>query len=1010
MPLAKQWYFPYLATYMLISGLALMLLGVTVMLGWQLQNIALVQISPDYAPMKFNTALCFSLCGIGIMALHRNNRMSAICGILTALIGLTTGLQYLFEMNTGLDVLFAQPFTTTRSAYPGRMSPLTCFSLTMAGFSLMLLACWRIKKYTEIASAFLASLVLAIGIIALVGYAIGVDESYGWGKVMHIALHTSVGYVVLGTALIIGSFRKSNSLPLWGMLPALTCLTAISIGIWQGIISHEDGVFRDEIVNEAQHIKYITENHLREVFTALDRMASRWEVSGGTPKEAWDKDAENYIAGYRSLKAVEWADRDAVIRWIVPLNEFKNIIGFSLKSEEIRRRTIEKAIATRKAHTTPVIMLKQGGTGFVYIHPLYVNNQPDGFLVSPIYIGHILELLLKESFENYDIEVRQQNEVIYSTVAHGALLQTPWKKEGHISYGGIEWDFTLQAKPFAVAQHTSRLPDIVLFVGALVTVLTALTGYTARMSHLKKKELQKANIALEAYTRDLQDAKESAEFSTIAKSQFLANMSHEIRTPMNGIIGMAHLLNDTPLTSEQKEYVTTINYSARNLLLLLNDILDLSKIEANELVLENTPFYVGDIFMQTVKALQSLAKIKNVALICSVDGNCPAIIAGDPGRFSQIVTNLVGNAIKFTEIGTVSAELTYNDSITHVLCTVEDTGIGIPRDKQMAIFEKFVQGDPSISRKYGGTGLGLTITRQLVSMMGGEIGFESEEGKGSRFWFMLPVQKCEPITTPSNDSSYPITALRKEAQTSRILIAEDHPVNQILLTKLLKKLGFTLIDAAENGIHTLECLKERPYDAILMDCQMPEMDGYEATHLIRVGMKNHLPIIAMTANAMVGDREKCLNAGMDDYISKPVDPDKLRHCLSQWFMIPELAKPQPVNTDISNPSPVNIGQFRLSAETPEEEKEILSLFFKQAYDKLSILEVSRRESEHEDWKSAAHYLKGSAANLGMHQLAEQCRNAEMSSHLSYQDASKHLEAIKAEIEKLKIFFNFTGSA
>lgn len=384
--------------------------------------------------------------------------------------------------------------------------------------------------------------------------------------------------------------------------------------------------------------------------------------------------------------------------------------------------------------------------------------------------------------------------------------------------------------------------------------------------------------------------KRRAERASAAKSELLANISHEIRTPMNGVMGMAALLADSSLTQQQKEMVETIQTSASSLLAVLNDILDYSKIEAGRFSIEEADMDLREVVEDVVALLRGSAVAKGIELSLNWDPLAPQYVRGDSTRIRQVLMNLVGNAVKFTSEGKVTVEVGYRgdrDNARLVRIAVTDTGIGISPEAAERLFRPYSQGDSTMTRKFGGTGLGLAISKQLVRLMGGEIGVQSELGKGSTFWFSIPFPLASKPVAPRAINSLQIP---ESARRARILLVEDNPINAKITTRLLEKMGHEILTAL-NGVEACKMFVPGRFDLILMDVMMPEMDGLQATREIRrleASSKRRTPIIALTASAMESDRKRCETAGMDDYLTKPISPQQIAEKVERWLSVAEI--------------------------------------------------------------------------------------------------------------------------
>ena len=687
---------------------------------------------------------------------------------------------------------------------------------------------------------------------------------------------------------------------------AITLLgVAISLTTWSSLLRQQDQNIAKNADQRAQNIAGHFTARLEDLKNSVQRIASRWENAKGTTEDLWRKDAAIYHQDFGCLQALEWIDRDTVIRWIEPLAGNERALGLRLSDEPVRRAALERSQAEHQSMFTSIITLKQGGLGFLMYSPIVVDDKSDGFIVAVFRLDDFIRFMQKATNAwqtDYHVQFRQDDQLVFDSLPEAPEARTaiPANLHGHQALI-LAQPLTIHAIPTAAtkAEQTSSLPALVLNAGLLLSTLIGIS-------------ITLMGVALTHAERS-QDASQ-------AKARFLATMSHEIRTPMNGILGAVELALARPLDEEARGHLTLVDQCGRTLLAIINDILDFSKIESGKLVLERIPLDLSEEVRQIAALFTPMARDKGLELAVVIDPALTSYVLGDPVRLRQMLLNLLSNALKFTEQGRISIEVqqvggTADCPLIELRC--RDSGIGMNPAALAKLFTAFTQADASTTRRFGGTGLGLAIVQQLVQLWGGTIRCDSTPGTGSTFIITLsmpttllapkhsmsrsiqlpPAAPISPLPTgttklvDASDATVAVAsaAVATDASVSpapvalRALLAEDNPINQRLASSMLKKLGCT-VDAVADGEKAVACCAVTNFDVVFMDMQMPVMDGLEAARRIRAGEPagQRVPIIALTANAFSEDEAACLAAGMDAFLSKPVSVADLKGMIERF--------------------------------------------------------------------------------------------------------------------------------
>jgi signal transduction histidine kinase/ActR/RegA family two-component response regulator len=700
---------------------------------------------------------------------------------------------------------------------------------------------------------------------------------------------------------------KNNRYPLWDLAAGLVLMFCLAVTLiaWQGTVHVSEKNNRGHFISAIEDGQLALENRFDLYLQTLLGLQGLFRGSDFVTNYDWHEYADSlnieeslkgivgvgYIENVKSAHLATFIDRvrkdgvpnftnhpetefddKYIIKYIEPMSVNASVHGLDVGFEVNRREFLEKAWETGKPTLTPKINLFQGREkrpGFLLIVPVYhaYNNFSDKEKVKAwVFAPFVGEEFLRDiglanhkelSMELFDGRSTNEKALIYRSPSVEDVSENFGKyvQKTYVNIAGRDWTIVWRPAKDFQPRTSPKIASAVLLCGIVFSLFLSL------FVHFLTTSAENIRRQVQIRTRELEEA-------TRAKSDFLARMSHEIRTPMNGILGFVDIVRQTDLTSFQSEQLEKVDVAGRTLMMIINDILDLSKIEAGKMVLESRSFHLRHVLSICVDLVKKDAVAKNLDLSMNIDKACPETFIGDQYRLQQIFLNLLSNAVKFTEEGYVRLNARYDNG--RLVIEVIDSGIGIAKDKQAGIFASFVQEDAGMTRRFGGTGLGLTICKQLTDSMGGTISFESDKGKGTHFLVVLPL----PVGVDKPKEEAPVIL---SGHHYSILLVEDTVMNQEITKAMLERYGHS-VESADNGAKAIDAVRAKTFDLVLMDIQMPVMDGIEASREIRdtLGFDGfELPIIALTAQAMPEDVASFFEVGIDDYILKPVKAPEL---------------------------------------------------------------------------------------------------------------------------------------
>lgn len=1000
----------------LFAGLAVVITCLVMMISWHFGILGLTRGLSNSVSMSYLSA--FFLFVAGILLLIQLTNLKNFGYFLAIFFNFKLLILFL-ERETGVHIGFRE-FLTDFSPYSQQNLAVTDFPDTLeflaAGIASVFL--FVANRYLSIICAAIGSFIIGIGIFTLTAHLLDFSEQQIWQIFSQISAPTALVFVFLGTGLIFATWNRQTKgkirFPNWLLVIIIIFTLTISLDIYFAVSTQQQIAFNFALEARAAAVENIFLEKINKKFAALAEIAKQSVSYSPEAQQSWKKEAESLMSIFSGIRAIYLFDDNLRLKMQIALDNHAPILhDFS----KIPRTKNSKTISE-------VFQLENGKKRICLYLTLYDEDTFKGYLIGEIDLERFFkDILSKEIEDGFEIAVLEGEKKIFATRDWENISPFAEKK---INFNGTNWVIRGYPSKHIANQLNSVLPQIYLSIGILISILIGLFIYYLKQSKIAlrrnliiNRRMKREIKRRQALEEDLVQTRDKALQSSRLKSAFLANMSHEIRTPINGIIGATELLMQAGLNKEQLEYARIVENSSEVLLKTVNKILDLTKIEENKMEIENVEFCLSDLSKKIADLFKLVAERKSLDFEIRFD-KCENQLVGDLDKIEQILINLTGNAIKFTEKGKVIVEaevLQESGSALEVIFRVKDTGIGIAPESREILFEPFIQADISTTRKYGGTGLGLTICRKLVELMGGKIGVESELGKGSTFWFQINLQRIDAVISSASAEKSDTGEIQKAnsfilpENAPRILLVEDNPTNQLVTRRIIEKLGYR-IEVAENGQKALEKVKQSSYDIILMDCQMPVMDGYAATQEIRRFEKTidrYTPIIAITAHAMSDDSEKCFAAGMNGYLTKPIGQDKLSRIFQVWLK--DNLKKDRRNSSESVSTLINSTQDeeiikRLNVLADEcgieAIPEIVRQFLDDMLKKVIQLErLLRQPDKYDDLAQEAHTLKGACLNIGATTIAGICLSLEEAAKKKdFESAFAHGEKLAQHFEEL----------